>query len=247
VRWTRSARAALAAVVDLAAPRVCAGCAAPGEAWCPACRATCDGPRPARPSPQPPGLPPVWAAGAYDGALRRAVLAWKDDGRADLRGAWGEALAGCARAALPPEQRAAGVLLVPAPSARGSVRARGRDHGWELARATSAGMRAAGWPAHAARLLRHDRRVRDQADLSAIERSANLSGAVRARPLPGGWAGVVVLVDDVCTTGSTAAECVRALAGVGLRPSACVVLAATRRRSRVNRTSDGMRGGDDLD
>jgi orotate phosphoribosyltransferase-like protein len=57
----------------------------------------------------------------------------------------------------------------------------------------------------------------------------------------------VVLVDDICTTGSTAAECADALAQVGLRPAACVVLAATARRSDAIRTSDGMRGRDSLD
>lgn len=244
VRW---ARAALAATADLAVPRVCAGCSEPGTAWCRECRKTLSGPRRARPKPEPRGLPPVWAAGGYDGRLRQAVLAWKDDGRADLRRAWGEALAGCALAALPAEQRAGGLLVVPAPSAARSVRARGRDHGWELARAASAGLRSAGCPAHAVRLLAHARRVRDQAGLSAEERSANLSGAVRARALPGGWRGTVILVDDICTTGSTAAECADALAQVGLRPAACVVLAATARRSDAIRTSDGMRGRDSLD
>jgi predicted amidophosphoribosyltransferase len=244
LRWTRTA---LAAVVDLAAPRLCAGCAEPGAAWCGGCRATSAGPSRARPSPEPPGLPPVWAAGAYEGRLRRAVLAWKDDGRVDLRRAWGEALAECALAALPAHQRAGGLLVVPAPSAAGAVRARGRDHGWELARAASAGLRSAGCPAHAVRLLAHGRRVRDQAGLSAAERAANLSGAVRARPLPVRWAGAVLLVDDICTTGSTAAECADALAGVGLRPAACAVLAATARHSAATRTSDGMRGRDSLD
>ena len=175
------------------------------------------------------------------------MLAWKDGGRADLRRAWGEALAGCALAALPADQRAGGLLVVPAPSAASAVRARGRDHGWELARAASAGLRSAGCPAHAVRLLAHTRRVRDQAGLTAEERSANLSGAVRARALPGGWRGAVVLVDDICTTGSTAAECADALAQVALRPAACVVLAATARRSDAIRTSDGMRGRDSLD
>jgi predicted amidophosphoribosyltransferase len=139
-----------------------------------------------------------------------------------------------------------GILVVPAPSAPATVRARGRDHGWDLARAASAALRADGRPAHAARLLAHRRAVGDQAGLSAAQRAANLSGALRARTPRGGWPWAVLLVDDICTTGSTAAEAARALAEVGLPPTACAVLAATPRRSALG-TSDGMRGRDSLD
>ena len=76
-------------------------------------------------------------------------------------------------------------------------------------------------------------RVRDQSLLGAAERAANLAGSMRCRRgvrLP---RGVVVLVDDVLTTGSTAREAQRALEQAGVSVSGIAVVAATRRRSPV--------------
>ena len=64
----------------------------------------------------------------------------------------------------------------------------------------------------------------------AAERAANLAGSMRCRRgvrLP---PGVVVLVDDVLTTGSTAREAQRALEQAGVPVTGIAVVAATRRR-----------------
>ena len=80
------------------------------------------------------------------------------------------------------------------------------------------------------RLLVQRRGVQDQAGLGAAARSANLDGALRTRrgrrTLPSG--SIVVLVDDVVTTGSTLTEASRALeaAGVVLLGAATVAAAA---------------------
>jgi predicted amidophosphoribosyltransferase len=86
--------------------------------------------------------------------------------------------------------------------------------------------------------LRRSRGTRDSAGLDAGERRRNLAGRFRCRPLPGGAlpAGVVVLVDDVVTSGATLTEAARTLAALrvvrsgGVRPVVAAVVAATPRR-----------------
>jgi len=83
-------------------------------------------------------------------------------------------------------------------------------------------LRARGRPVRLARLLRQRRRVSDQAGLGARGRAANVSGAFAVRrPVLGGLSpgARVVVVDDVVTTGASAAEAVRIL-----RQSGAVVL-----------------------
>lgn len=77
-----------------------------------------------------------------------------------------------------------------------------------------------------ARVLEVDGGVRDSVGLSAAQRSENLAGriGVRARAPRG----PVVLVDDVLTTGTTAAESVAALRRAGVGVDAVVVIGAVR-------------------
>ena len=80
------------------------------------------------------------------------------------------------------------------------------------------------------RLLVPAGRVRDQALLDAAARAANLAGSMSGRrPGPLARRGVVVVVDDVLTTGSTAREAQRALEDSGLVVAGVAVVAATRR------------------
>jgi predicted amidophosphoribosyltransferase len=76
--------------------------------------------------------------------------------------------------------------------------------------------------------------VRDQATLDAGQRAANLAGSMRCRrPRATDRGGVVVVVDDVLTTGSTVREAQRALEAAGLVVSGVAAVAATRRRRPV--------------
>jgi len=205
----------LADLLDLVLPRDCAGCSAPGRTLCARCAEALTGPPVgSRPEAAPPHLPPVVAAGAYDGVLRSLLLAHKERGRLALAGPLGRALAGAVAVHGP------GVLLVPVPSSPAAVRARGQDHARRLA--AVAGRRLG---VRTAAVLVQARTVDDQAGLDAAARSANLAGALQARRRLDGLD--VVVVDDVVTTGATLAEASRALTAAGARVRGAAVVAAT--------------------
>ena len=229
----------LAALVDLAVPALCPGCDTPGTRLCADCRrllgqAAARPLGPTRPSPCPPGLPPLAAAAAYAGPLRELLVAHKERSVLRLTRPLGAALAAAVRSGAAPAGSGPLVLvLVPVPSSRASVRERGADHAWRLAAAAASGLRAGGQPACARALLRHSRRVADQAGLDSTRRAANLAGALRAAPdfRPPRAQERLVLVDDVVTTGATLTEAARALAAVGRPAQAAAVVAATQRRT----------------
>lgn len=211
----------LADLLDLALPRDCAGCGAPGRTLCDQCVRGLRFPRQHRPRPCPPGLPTLVAAAPYDGAVRAALIAHKERGRLGLVRPLGAALAGAVRALDLPRR----VVLVPVPSAPAAVRERGHDHARRLARAAARAVPGA----RARPLLVPARAVADQSGLGTAARAANLHAALRARRRLDGV--LVVVVDDVVTTGATLAEATRALRAAGAQVAGCAVIAATSRRS----------------
>lgn len=227
---------AWSALADLVLPRTCAGCGLPGAALCRRCAALLARPHLATPRRFPEGFPPTVAAGAYDGAVRPAVLAFKERGRAELARPLGTALAvavAAVVAAVPGPSRQ--LLLVPVPSSAAALRERGRDHVRELAGEAVRELRAAGLPAAQARLLRRRGRVRDSAELSAGQRRANLAGTFALAPGAGAVEGPLVLVDDVVTSGATLTEAGSVLAALvrpGGPPVLAAVVAATPRQRR---------------
>jgi predicted amidophosphoribosyltransferase len=228
---------------DLVLGGRCVGCDRPGRLLCERCR---DGlevvPRPAWPTPVPPGLVAPWAAASYDGVVRAMVIGHKEDGLLALAAPLGDLLARAVHAALV-DLRALGapVLLVPVPSRPSSTRRRGYEPTAALTRAAAARLTSYGLEAACLPLLRTRRGLADQAGLDAAARAANLAGALRTHPSALARlarrteAGLVrpahvVVCDDVLTTGATAAEAQRALRAVGLRPLAVAAVAATPRR-----------------
>ncbi|GAB3081186.1 ComF family protein [Intrasporangium mesophilum] len=238
------------ALLDLVLPAECGGCHRAGPQWCARCdraleslafepRAGPGGDVAHRvvPRPSPRGLPPVHAWGVFADPLRSAVSAWKDVGRRDL----GRVLAPRLASALLGAACAAGwvkgpVLVVPAPSSRRSVRARGDAPLVGLCAAAMSTCRdtpgaRAGASFELSPALVHVRTVRDQSGLDTSQRRANLSGAMGVKPL---WHNVIrgrrcIVVDDVVTTGATMAEAARALRRAGAADVVGATIAATQR------------------
>lgn len=221
-------------LVDLVLPADCAGCGRPGGVLCADCRGLLEGARPRRVRLRAswPGMPPVYGALEYAGQARSVLLAHKERGALGLARPLGSALAAAVRPLCAPAGGrhgsgwgAAGVgvrrggvplLLVPVPSARRSVAARGHDPVRRLARAAARVLRGMA-PVRVVAALRQCRAVRDQSGLGAEERAVNLRGALTVVPAAARLLrlGRVVLVDDLVTTGATLAEAVRAVCAAG--------------------------------
>ncbi|WP_422647066.1 ComF family protein [Actinoalloteichus caeruleus] len=224
-------RALCDSVLDLLVPRWCVGCDLPGVDLCDGCRRGLGRPRAVTRRPVAVAAP-VYALAEYAGATRSAVLAFKERARRGLAVPLGRALAegigGPHRPAGAPPRlgRDEPWWLVPAPSRPAAVRRRGGSHVLRLAEVAAAGLRAGGLAVGVADGLRLGPGARDSVGLPPAERLANLAGRVVVRPrrLPPRGAEVVVL-DDVVTSGATAAQSVRSLLDAGLRVRAVVVLA----------------------
>ncbi|QDQ99042.1 ComF family protein [Tomitella fengzijianii] len=233
----------LAGLLDLALPAECAGCGAAGTGWCARCASgLATEPVAVRPRVAPGA--PVWSAGVFAGPRRGAVIALKEHGRRDAAAPLAAALARMiavlrqAGELDPPEL--APLILVPAPSRASAARRRGGDPVARIARLATrtppSGPASPGAPDRAVQALRLRAGARDSVGLGAGERQRNLAGRVALRrsaaarleavPVPGvvPRTPAVVFVDDVVTTGATAAESVRVLADAGVTVRAVLVL-----------------------
>ena len=196
-------------------PPVCDACGDPLPSWrtislecdrCPRCRR--------RETPIARGR----AIGAYHGSLRAIVHALKYDGRRSLAKPLAALLA----------QNGAEILrdadvVVPVPLHRSRKRARGFNQAAELARHL---------PVRAAHMLRRVRATPSQTDLPAAQRHANVREAFalgRGVRVDGC---VIVLIDDVSTTGATLDACARVLRDGGAREVRALTVARVVSRSR---------------
>lgn len=217
----------LLSAADLVLGAQCPGCDRPATTVCRACaRALRPHPRQAAPGALPDGVQAVGAVGNA-GVARSTLLAWKEHGRFGLLRPLGLLLASSVCALVGDESA---VTLVPVPSSPRSRRERGADVVSELAAVTASRLRGLGIDADVRRALTHTRAVADQARLDASSRSMNVAGAMRLR----GRAprSPVVVVDDIVTTGATAAEAVRVLTAAGHVPIGISVVAVTELQAR---------------
>lgn len=145
---------------------------------------------------------------------RRIVTAYKDAGERRLAHEMARIMA----AYVSPEERAEaqGIVFVPATAA--ARRRRGFDHAELLAEELAGAIGAPVLP-----LLGRPRAL-DQRALSRRERIANMSRTMTTTP--GASAPeVLILVDDVCTTGATLSAACDALAQAGARRIRCLTFA----------------------
>jgi predicted amidophosphoribosyltransferase len=221
-------RTGIATLVDLILPPRCAGCGSAGPPLCILCAGAFDGPFDVN-RPLTATGPPVHALAAYRDTARTILLAFKERGRRDLATPLGRMTAAVLPTLAAARPASDGTWwLVPAPSRSRAARRRGGSHILRLARATAAALADRGQPAAVAPALRLANSTRDSIGLDASARVTNLTGRVHAHP-PGAAPPdtPVVLLDDVVTTGATAAACVRELANMGLTVTVVLALTAT--------------------
>jgi ComF family protein len=166
------------------------------------------------------------SGGHYEGALRRIIQAFKYEGRRSLAGPLGALMRDGGAPVLD-----GATVVVPVPLHPFRRLARGFNQAADL---------AAQLPLPCAHVLRRVRATAPQEQLGAAARRRNVHGAFamsvrhrgdRARFIEGA---VVVLVDDVRTTGSTLEQCAVTLRAAGAREVRALTVA-------MARASDGRR------
>lgn len=194
-------------MIDLLLGSRCAGCDASGTWLCVDCRDACEPERRGR----------VHAAGAYGGALRRAIHRFKYQGERALASDLGALIA--SRVAHDLARGRVLDVVVPAVSHLLRARERGYDHAMLLAAEVAA---RCDLPLRAP--LRRVRASTPQVKLDRVARAKNVRGAFIAEA--GALRGLhVALVDDVVTTGATLAAASAAIRAAGARDVRGYVLA----------------------
>jgi predicted amidophosphoribosyltransferase len=208
-------------VLDLILPLECGGCGAPATRWCDACAVELSvaADQPHVVNPRVDTQVPAFALGRYAGARRRAIVAMKERGRGDLVAPLGRALSIGVHRLLTWGLLETPLTIVPAPTRRSAARRRGGDPATRLA-----SVAVAGHPdVTVVQALRMKALTRDSVGLGTAARERNVAGRVLPRGQPPRTE--VLLVDDIITTGATAAESVRVLRAAGVRVAAVLAIA----------------------
>jgi ComF family protein len=212
------------------AGRVCADCASRFALVVPRCR-RCALPLPAARAvcgaciAAPPDFDAAAARVDYGFPRDRLITAFKFHGALDLAPVLAEAIVEARRAATEPAELPG--LIVPMPLSEGRLRERGYNQAWELARRVARRI-----DGHAdAHLLLRLRDTPHQLALPPEARAGNVRGAfaVEPRRLAEARGHSIAVIDDVMTTGHTAAEIARVLKQAGATRVEVWVVARTPR------------------
>ena len=160
---------------------------------------------------------PLW----YEGKVREGLLRFKFQGARAAAGPLGELVARCAA------ERFSGAFDVVTwvPVSRRRLRSRGYDQARLLAESA-----CRLWEVRPEQLLQ---KITDNPAQSGLTeeaaRRANVLGVYEAAEPERIQGGRILLVDDICTTGATLAECARTLRDAGAADVMCVCAALARR------------------
>ena len=152
----------------------------------------------------------------YEGAVRTGILRFKFGGASGAARPLGELLAHCAAECFSGEFD----LVTWVPVSRKRRRERGYDQAELLARHA-----CRLWDIKPVPLLKKTQHTSTQSSLGMAERRANVLGAYEVISPEQVEGRRILLVDDVCTTFSTLAECARVLKEAGAAEVLCAVVA----------------------
>ena len=221
-------------LLDLLYPPRCVGCGQVGTLYCSACRHAvplilppvcprCGRPQPrgdpcARCAAHPLQIAGIRSVAFFDGTLRKAIHEFKYRYVRELALPLGDMLVSAWPSVLLPAD-----VILPVPLHARRQRARGYNQAALLAERLG---RALGIPVANDALIRH-RNTPSQTQLDAVRRRQNVAGAFSCR-----GSGVdgrrVLLIDDVCTTGSTVEACGLALQAGGAQSVWALTLACAK-------------------
>ncbi|WEV52409.1 phosphoribosyltransferase family protein [Bifidobacterium sp. ESL0704] len=225
-------RAWCVAIRDVLLSRGCAGCDAPDEVICPACETLF---RHAYSKALPGEVGRCYGCSWYRGAVRHAILNWKDHGDEECDRAFALLLADLTTTVVARQGagvRSRALTLVPAPSSPSSMHRRGRWQTLPLTRLMARSLNEDGLSVGVKPVLKlegvHGKSVQAS---GAASRSRRIDGHVRVTENLGGDDSLFVVVDDIVTTGATMGQCLSALRSAGAGEVIGLALACTPNRS----------------
>lgn len=170
---------------------------------------------------------PIAAAALYEGSARNILLAAKERNQVALIPVIAKAGLIAVDSLLHSVEKGTPIALVPVPSMQRNLRSRGYNLVEQMAELIASHLRMRFDDVYVISVLRHNREVYDQSQLSASQRALNLSGALSTVTscVPDLKGRQVLILDDLVTTGSTLLEARRSLLLIGaqLKGAACAM------------------------